>query len=269
VAPAWVPVAAGVLFATTIGAGVCVSSSGVFARPVLGVRTARRELALTFDDGPDPRWTPPLLDMLEARGHRATFFVVGERASRHVALLAEMSRRGHEIANHTWAHSLTTLFIPPRRLARELELANELIERSTGVRPRWFRPPIGLLSPRVALAVREAKLRLVTWTASARDGIGARSVEAAFARLDQAIAPGAILVMHDAALQGDREPIACKLLQRVLDRMESEGLSSVTLSALCPVQPAGPVPSDADGHGRTDDRAEEHTKRQPAHRPRQ
>jgi peptidoglycan/xylan/chitin deacetylase (PgdA/CDA1 family) len=265
-APAVVAIAA---LALTIGVGVCLPSSGVFARPVIRARTGRRELALTFDDGPDPRWTPPLLEMLAARGQRATFFVVGERAERHAGLLSEMASRGHEIANHTWAHSLGTMFVAPRRLARDLERVNSLVERSTGVRPRWFRAPVGLLSPRIPIAAQLAKLRLVSWTASARDGVRSATVAGAFGRLDKAMVPGAILVLHDGTMRGDREPIARELLELLLDRMEVLGLRSVTLSELCSPGVAAPVPTDAGSDGGADDRAEQNAQRQPADRPRQ
>jgi len=259
-APVAVVIAAAALLALTAGVGATVSSSGVFARPVLSAHTAHRELALTFDDGPDPRWTPPVLDLLEARGHRGTFFVIGERAARHAGLLAEMSRRGHEIANHTWEHSLSTVFAEPHRLARELVRASDLIERTTGTRPSWFRPPAGLLSPRIAPAVRLAGLKLVTWTASGRDGVRFTTVHAAVSRLEKFIAPGAVLVLHDAARDGDREPIACEVLRVVLDRMESAGLRSVRLSELCASRPAGTVEAygdrDRPGGDRPEDEAE-------------
>jgi peptidoglycan/xylan/chitin deacetylase (PgdA/CDA1 family) len=268
-APVSIAVVTAVLLVLIVGVGTTVPSSGVFARPVIGVRTTRRALALTFDDGPDPRWTPALLDMLEARGHRATFFVIGARAERHAALLDEMRRRGHEIANHSWAHSYATPFIPPARFAHELERTNDLIKRATGVRPQWFRPPVGLLSPRIPQAALAAGLRLVTWTASARDGVASTTIARALTRLDASILPGAILVMHDAAMSGDREPIARELLRLVLDRMESSGLRSVTLSDLCGTTVAGPVDPDADRNGRADDGPKQNAKRQASDRPRQ
>jgi peptidoglycan/xylan/chitin deacetylase (PgdA/CDA1 family) len=255
-APLAVVVAAAALLALTAGTGAIVPSSGMFARPVLAVRTTRREIALTFDDGPDPKWTRAVLDLLEAHGHRGTFFVIGERAAQHAGLLAEMSRRGHEVANHTWTHSLSTVFMAPRRLARELERANDLIEQTTGTRPTWFRPPAGLLSPRIAPAVRLAGLRLVTWTASARDGVGFTTVRGALSRLDKFIVPGAIIVLHDAARDSDREPIACEVLRAVLHRMESAGLKSVRLSELCACRPVGSVEPHADSDHSRRDRAE-------------
>ena len=232
-APSSVAVGALVVLFVTIGIGVGLPSSGVFARPVLRAQTGRPEVALTFDDGPHPLWTPPILDLLESRGHRATFFVVGARASENPGLLTDMARRGHEIANHTWRHSYATVWVNPRVLADELDRASNLVERATGSRPHWFRPPVGLLSPRIAPALRLAGLRLVAWTASARDGVRHTTVQKALSRLDSALTPGAILVLHDAPLRGDAEPIARSVLGPLLDRMDALGLRSVTLSELC------------------------------------
>ena len=219
--------------AVVIAFGVAIPRSGVFAQPVLAVRTARRELALTFDDGPDPRWTPALLDLLDARGHRATFFVIGARAEKYPALLRDVARRGHELANHTWSHSYCTVFYSPASLASELRRTNQLLEAASGRAPRWFRPPVGLLSPRVPLGVRLAGLELVGWTATARDGVAGTSAIGALARLAPAVLPGSILAMHDAPIRGDRPLIIDHLMKQLLDLMDETGLKSVTLSELC------------------------------------
>lgn len=225
----------------TLAVGVVIPASGVFARPLLRARTERRELALTFDDGPDPTWTLALLDLLDARQQRATFFVIGDRAAKHPELLREMARRGHEIGNHSWSHSFFTVFYSPRFLAGELERTNATIEQATGVRPIWFRPPVGLLSPRIPLGCKLAGLELVHWSATARDGVQRTTVAHALARLEPAVEAGAILVMHDSRLTGNRAPIACAVVSRLLDHMDREGLVSVTLSELfaTPAAPAG------------------------------
>lgn len=213
--------------------GVVDQGSGVFARPVLAVATPRAELALTFDDGPHPSHTRAVMDALEARGHRGTFFVIGRRAAEHPELLSEMVARGHELANHSQHHSYVTNLVPPRRLARELEATSALLCAASGAPPRWFRPPVGLLSPRIAAAVRLAGLDLVAWTATARDGTARRTVEEAAERLRGALRPGAILVLHDAALHGERTPIAPAVLEVLLAELDARGLRSVTLSQLC------------------------------------
>ncbi len=216
----------------TIFVGVCFPVTGVFGRPLYRGVSGRRELALTFDDGPDPRFTPELLDLLDARQQRATFFVIGARAAQHPELLLDMARRGHEIANHTWSHSYLTPFMSPDTLAAELLRTNATVEAATGQRPRWFRPPVGLMSPRVTLGAELAKMEIVTWTATARDGTERTNADEAFARLEPALSAGAILVLHDARFRGQSEPNAVRVVSRLLDRMEVLGLRSVTLSEL-------------------------------------
>ena len=221
------------LLLAVVGAGVALPASGVFARPVLHARTGRHEVALTFDDGPDPRWTTPVLDLLDARQQRATFFVIGARAERHPELLREITRRGHEVANHSWFHSYLTVFKSPRTLARELERTNSVVCAATGTRPRWFRTPVGLLSPRIPEAARLAGLELVSWSTNARDGVARTTVAQALKRLEGGLVPGAILVLHDARLNGLEAPVAHAVLTLLLDRMDAKGLRSVTLSELC------------------------------------
>ena len=236
-------VGTGAAMAASVAAGVAWQGSGVFARPLLAVRTSRPELALTFDDGPDPRFTPAVLELLAAHHQRATFFVIGERAQAHPELLEAIVRGGHALGNHSWRHTYTTNLIAPRRLAEELRQTNALLERATGQSTRWFRAPVGLLSPRLAAAVRLAELQLVGWSASARDGVAARTVEDAVRRLEPSLRPGAILTLHDGALGGRAQVIAPQVLARVLERMAARGLRSVTLdSLLSPSSPGSAAP---------------------------
>ncbi|MHB8418422.1 MAG: polysaccharide deacetylase family protein [Myxococcales bacterium] len=229
--PHWTLAVSGGLLVGLVAAGVGWQPSGVFARPLLGVRTPWPELALTFDDGPNPEQTPALLDALEAHGHRATFFVVGSRAERHPELLREIVRRGHALANHSFFHSPLTTFRPPRRLEAELRRTGELLARA-GAHPRFLRAPVGLLSPRVARAARGAGLDLVGWTASARDGAPWRTAEDGVRRLRPRLAPGAILVLHDGPRSGGRPPLALPIFEALVADLESRGLRSVTLERL-------------------------------------
>jgi peptidoglycan/xylan/chitin deacetylase (PgdA/CDA1 family) len=217
----------------SVGGGVFLLGAGLFARPLLGVvggRAAGR-LALTFDDGPDPTHTRAVLDLLDGSGHRATFFVIGARAAQHPALLAEIVARGHQLGNHSFAHARTTTVMPTARLAADLARAQTVIAGAGGV-GRWFRPPVGLLSPRVVEAARRERLELVGWTASARDGARGATVASATARLLRAIAPGAILVLHDGVERGERAPLAAAVLPSLLAAMAARGLKSVTLDEL-------------------------------------
>jgi peptidoglycan/xylan/chitin deacetylase (PgdA/CDA1 family) len=235
--PAWLAALVLALLIGVLAAGVFLQASGVFARPLVSVETSRPEVAITFDDGPGGH-TAELLAALNARGHRATFFVVGERAARDPQALAEIARGGHAVENHSWCHSYLTAFARPARLAAELERTSALIESVCGRRPRWFRPPVGLLSPRVSRAAALAGLELIGWTATARDGAARTTPGQALARLERQIRPGAILVLHDASLHRARTPIAVAVLPQLLELLEAQRLRSVTLSELMAAPPA-------------------------------
>ena len=234
-APYWWALGDLLLLLGAVAAGVFVQGAGLFARPILAAlpSLSAGKLALTFDDGPDPIHTRKVMEALEAGGHRGTFFVIGRRAETQVDLLKELVARGHALGNHSWNHAHTTPFLPPARLADELMRAQSLLAQAGGRAPRWFRPPVGILSPRVVEAARRAKVTLVGWSANARDGV-ASTVEAATARLVRALGPGAILVLHDASERGDRTPIAADVLGKVLTEMAARGLRSVTLDELLP-----------------------------------
>jgi peptidoglycan/xylan/chitin deacetylase (PgdA/CDA1 family) len=214
----------------TVALGVFFAQLGLFARPIVRARTREATLALTFDDGPEPGTTRAVLDLLDAHGHRGTFFVIGRRADE--AALREITSRGHAIANHSFAHSHATPFLAPAVLAADLERAEALLTSVRGTRGRWFRAPIGIVSPRVAQAAKLAGLELVSWTASAKDGTRHATVASGLRRLRGALQPGAILVLHDGAERSDRAPIAPALLEQLLIEMNARGLRSVTLDEL-------------------------------------
>ncbi|MCC6806572.1 MAG: polysaccharide deacetylase family protein [Deltaproteobacteria bacterium] len=220
----------------TIGAGVFVLRSGLFARPILAGPPNEGLLALTFDDGPDERETRRVLALLEARGHRGTFFVIGARAANAKALLEEIVARGHGLANHTHSHTWSLPLCSVRRVVDELERTQAILRAATRAtpetpEPRWLRPPAGIMSPRIAVASALSGLELVGWSASARDGTRT-TVPRAVRRLARAAVPGAILVLHDGIERGDRAPIAAAVLEELLPILEARRLTSVPLDRL-------------------------------------
>ena len=240
--PLWVVGALAFATLATLGVGLACIGSGLFGHPILGADPERSEdrLALTFDDGPHPVHTRAVLDLLDARGHRATFFVIGARAARHPELLGEIVRRGHALGNHTYTHSWATAALSVPRLVADLQRARATL-RAVGCDSRWFRPPIGIVSPPVNAAARLARLQIVGWTGSARDGVRTHPARA-LARLLRVVRPGAILALHDAAETGDREPVALTILPPLLDELEKRKLRSVTIDdLLAPAGCAAPV----------------------------
>lgn len=236
----WIAAAAGLLFFLVM-LGNFYLPSGIFGRPLLRGPSDRPLVALTFDDGPDPVSTRAVLAVLRRHGVRATFFVIGERAEKHRELLAELAAAGHQIENHSLRHAWSTPFLPRGRLHAELEKTQQIIESAAGRRPRWFRPPIGILSPPIVAAARRAGLLLCGWSCKARDGLGSTGTAAALARLQAGLCPGAILLLHDAAERGGHAPVAPAVLEKLLPMLAERGLSAVTIDELVGARASEPA----------------------------
>jgi peptidoglycan/xylan/chitin deacetylase (PgdA/CDA1 family) len=189
-------------------------------------------LALTFDDGPNPEITPRLLDLLGARGQRATFFVIGEHVRRAPELLRRMLSEGHAIGLHSDSHSRLFNCWPPGLVRRDLERCGAAIADATGQPPpRLFRPPVGLKNPVVGHVCSQMKLRTITWTARGRD-THSPAPEVVLARLRPALAPGSIVTLHDGCEpRRPRERASClEVVGRLCDELDARSLRSLPLA---------------------------------------
>src|SRR5690606_17793523 len=127
-------------------------------------------VALTFDDGPDPRTTPRILDLLERRGQRATFFVIGQKAEAHPELLRRIHAGGHLLALHGYIHRWFYAFLTPTTVQQDIQRTQDAVEAATGTRPVLFRPPVGQASPRTVAGARRAGVAIVGWSTRTGDG---------------------------------------------------------------------------------------------------
>jgi peptidoglycan/xylan/chitin deacetylase (PgdA/CDA1 family) len=229
--PLWPAVAAGLFANHVVLATATLTPRGQWAGPNL-VRLppdGRNEVALTFDDGPDPAVTPRVLDLLDQAGARATFFCIGRRAAAHPELVAEIVHRGHRVENHTWSHpNLFACYLTPA-LRREVERAQDILERTGGRRPRLFRAPAGFRNPLLDQVLHRAGLHLVSWTRRGFDALE-KDPAAITRRLLDGLAAGDILLLHDgSALSGGGNPVVLEVLPRVLEALAEQELRSVAI----------------------------------------
>jgi peptidoglycan-N-acetylglucosamine deacetylase len=188
-------------------------------------------VALTFDDGPDPRTTPPILDRLDALALTATFFCLGTQVAAHPELVTEIRRRGHQVETHGYRHD-HHFVRSPRWVRADLDAAVAALEEN-GVRPRWFRPPFGQTTGATLVEARRHDLRLVLWSAWGRewDEPDAASVAR---RVAFGLAPGAIVLLHDADVLS---PIgsagrAAEALGPIAENLHARGWTSLSLDGL-------------------------------------
>jgi peptidoglycan-N-acetylglucosamine deacetylase len=158
--------------------------------------TSRSEIWLTIDDGPDESDTPRILDALDRYGAKATFFLIGERAERHPGIVAEILRRGHDVAHHTHTHPVSNFWCAtPARVRTELDRALAAL-RLGGAAPRWFRAPVGIKNPFLGPELARRGLRYVGWSIRSHD-TSRQEPAIIVQRVLEQIRPGTIVLMHE------------------------------------------------------------------------
>ncbi|MGW4856637.1 polysaccharide deacetylase family protein, partial [Streptomyces sp. NPDC004288] len=187
-------------------------------RPFLSMSGVGRSMVLTFDDGPDPRYTPGILETLRQYDCRAMFFVCGEMAVDNQDLLREMDADGHVVGNHTWSHPLIPK-LKPSRIRDELGSTSEVVERALGTAPLWYRAPYGAWNRHSFEIGAELGMEPLAWTVDTLDWTEPGTGPIVRRVLDGA-APGVVVLSHDAG--GDRSQ-SVAALRRYLPQLLDAG----------------------------------------------
>ena len=207
--------------------------SRLFGFRVFQKGRAERELALTFDDGPDPIYTPQLLDLLKKYNAKATFFVVGIHAEQHPDVLKRMHDEGHLIGIHNYVHKSNWL-MRPKTVKRQIRKTSDIIESVTGKRSNYYRPPWGIVN--LFDYGRLGHLQIILWSVLFGDWRKKLGAERLYRRMMKRCRGGEVLLLHDCGLTlgADREAPANMLaaLERFLDEAEKRELRCVRVDEL-------------------------------------
>lgn len=229
--PLALSLAAFTAYGTLVTSGVLLLPMRVFVDAVIKGPPGSKGVALTFDDGPDPKTTPLILDALDERGAKATFFAIARKAEEHPALVRDIIARGHTVALHSYAHDRLFSLRRTKTVRADLERGLRTLEDVTGERTRWFRPPIGHTNPVIARVCEELDLQVIGWSVSARDGTKLAREDACLTRVENGLRNGAIVLMHDASERGSHEALGPKLVPKVLDAIAKRELNVVPLAS--------------------------------------
>ncbi|MGT2647144.1 polysaccharide deacetylase family protein [Streptococcus uberis] len=181
----------------------------------------QKQVALTFDDGPDPRTTPQVLDMLKKYHAKATFFMLGGKISGNESLVKRIADEGNEVGNHSFDHSNFTK-LSHEQIVSQIESTNSLIEKACGKKPFYFRPPYGATDERVKQAVGMSQL---LWTVDTKDWEN-HNTAAIMTNIKNQLRPNGIILMHDI------HQTSVNALPTVLDYLVNQGYHFVTVSQL-------------------------------------
>lgn len=205
-----------------------VLQTDVDAALITHVNTGKEKLAaLTFDDGPDPRYTSDVLDILKRYDVKATFFVVGENAMRYPFLVQRQIRDGHEVENHTMTHPDLNLK-DPYQTNEEIFMAEEVIRQLTDRSPLYFRPPKKLFTDETVIQAQIAGYRVVLWTICVENQ-RAKTAEQMARRIIRAAKPGVIILAHDGRMDRSK---TVKALPLIIKRYQEMGYHFVTMEEL-------------------------------------
>ena len=199
-----------------------------FALPLR--RERGRGIALTFDDGPDPRGTPAVLELLARERVSATFFLVGEQVERAPALAAEIAAAGHEVGVHGYRHRLL-LRRSPGALREDFARAAELLAEASGAPSRYYRPPYGVFSS-AGLALARARWQPILWSRWGRDWQARATARSISTRVTRDLRAGEVLLLHDSDRYSSRDSWRRTLaaLPAVLEAARASGEPLVRLS---------------------------------------
>lgn len=184
----------------------------------------QKAISLTFDDGPWPKTTPKVLDILQQHNVQATFFVLGSNIPQHSDLLQRVAQAGHAIGNHTWSHGYHNH--SPALAQREIQRTAKAIEKYTGIKTSLFRPPGGFLRNGLVAEARAQQQVTILWSV---DDIYHGTVDKAVQNVLQNATSGGIILMHDGG--GDRE-LTIKALPQIITQLRQQGYQLVTVPQL-------------------------------------
>ncbi|MET3292667.1 UNVERIFIED_CONTAM: peptidoglycan/xylan/chitin deacetylase (PgdA/CDA1 family) [Brevibacillus sp. OAP136] len=196
--------------------------------PIHRIDTQRKIVALTFDDGPDPVYTPLILETLHQYGVPATFFVLGSQVDKYPKVIQWIKKAGHEIGNHGYFHhDLNKL--TEQEIYDDIKRSEQSILRTTGLLTQYYRPPGGVMSPNVMNAVQTSGYDIIHWSVDPRDWSLRRTASVIANSVKKHVTFGDIILFHDGGLNQKQ---TLKALRELIIDLRQKGYKFVTVSQL-------------------------------------
>lgn len=204
--------------------GVVVLSFNYFFKSHSNGTSNKKQIALTFDDGPCSN-SALLLDVLKEKNIPATFFCIGKNVDANPELAKRMMNEGHIIGNHTYTHAHTFDFYSTQKVKDELTETNQIIEKTIGKKPLLFRPPNGVSNPMIAKAIKTLGLQSIAWNIRTFD-TQIKDSNKILQKIKRSLQPGSIILMHDTM------PHTVNLVSNLLTLCKEEQYEIVSLDKL-------------------------------------
>ena len=186
-------------------------------------------ISITFDDGPNPEFTPKVLSLLKEHNAKATFFLTGKNAEKYPEIVRQIIEEGHTIGSHSYSHSKNFGFFSIDKVATELKQTNSLINEITGKEMKMFRPPFGVTNPNIKKALKSTEHFSIGWSKRSYDTTNF-SEEKILKRITSNIEKGDIILLHDSSAK------TVAVLEQLLLFLQTHKLQSVPVDRLLEIK---------------------------------
>ena len=205
-------------------------NAGFFIRIPCQGDSSEKKMALTFDDGPSPEYTPAILDILKMQGVRATFFCIGRHMVGNEMILERIHAEGHTIGNHSYSHHFWFDLFSVKRMKADLASCDALVHAVLQITPRMFRPPYGVTNPQVRDVILDGNYFPVGWNIRSMDTV-INNPGRLFQRVVSRFTPGAVILFHDS------KQVTVDILNEIIRESRDQGYQLVTVDQLFKIQP--------------------------------
>lgn len=185
----------------------------------------KNHIAITFDDGPNPQFTPQVLALLKQHDAKATFFCIGKHIETHPELFKQIITEEHTIGNHTYSHANNFGFFKTQKVQAELQQTNSIIKKISGLNPKLYRPAFGVTNPRIARAVTNLNVTTIGWNKRSLDTTNLSEFQI-LKRATKNIKTGDVILLHDTSEKSVR------VLEQLLLFLQDNNFQSVTVDTL-------------------------------------
>lgn len=186
---------------------------------------SEKKIAITFDDGPNPQYTPKVLKLLSDFDAKATFFCIGKNVEMHPEILKSIHDQGHLIGNHSFSHRYGIDFNKAKEWTHEIDQTDAAIAKVIGTKPQLFRPPYGVTTPHLAEAIKQTGHKVIGWNIRSYD-TALKNPKTVLNLITKNVTPGAIILLHD---NHDRIEV---VLEQLLQFLKTQGYTTVTINEL-------------------------------------
>jgi peptidoglycan-N-acetylglucosamine deacetylase len=209
----------------------CINvSSDFFIKIVCKANTDKKEIAISFDDGPTENYTKDILEILKAAQVKATFFCIGNRIAGNETILKQVHADGHIIGNHSYSHHFWFDMYPAKKMQEDLQQMDTEMERVTGLKPKLFRPPYGVTNPNLAKAIKNGGYTPVGWSVRSMDTM-IKDGKKLLDKINEGIKPGAVFLFHDTS------KTTLDILPEFIKEVKNRGYNIIPLDKLLALQP--------------------------------